>query len=166
MTPRTWRPSAVSIEIGHLARSGIRRPAPRSFRASFDHLDQAEGADVRLADVDDFLRRAGLDELGQHLAAVVFRVLDLAVQLAVGEGAGAAFAELHVRFRVQLALAPEAPGVDRALAHDLAALDDDGRRPICARISAGQQAAGADADHHRALEAGWAASAAPSATNL
>ena len=30
-----------------------------------DHRDQAESADMRLADVEDFLRRAGFDELGR-----------------------------------------------------------------------------------------------------
>ena len=63
------------------------------------------------ADVDDLFRRAGLDELFQHLAAMEVGVLDLAVQLAVREGAGAALAELDVRFGVQRVLAPQAPGV-------------------------------------------------------
>jgi hypothetical protein len=55
-----------------------------------------EGADVGLGDVEDFRRCAGLDELGQHLAAAMAGVLDLAVELAVGKGAGAAFAELDI----------------------------------------------------------------------
>ena len=50
-----------------------------------DHADEAEGADVRMREVKDFLRRAGLDELGQHLAPEEARVLDLAVELAVGK---------------------------------------------------------------------------------
>ena len=33
-----------------------------------DHADQPERADVRLADVEDLVRRAGLDELVEHLA--------------------------------------------------------------------------------------------------
>ncbi len=45
------------------------------------------------------------------------RILDLAVELAVREGAGTAFAELHVRFRMQGVLAPEVPSVFRAFAH-------------------------------------------------
>ncbi len=71
-----------------------------------DHLNQPERADVRPRLEQDVLRRAGLDELVQYLAAVVLRVLDLAVELAVGEGTGTALAELHVRFRIQHALAP------------------------------------------------------------
>jgi hypothetical protein len=66
----------------------------------------------------------------------VARVADLAPELAVAEGAGAAFAELHVRLGVQHFLAPQAPGVLGALAHGLAALQHDGRKPICASTSA------------------------------
>ena len=62
-----------------------------------------------LLTIQDFLRRAGLDELGQHLAAVVVRVLDLAVELAVGKGAGTAFAELHVRFGIEHASCARSP---------------------------------------------------------
>ena len=38
----------------------------------------------------------------------------------------AAFAELHIRFRVQLALSPQAPSVFGALSHRRAAFDHDG----------------------------------------
>ena len=50
---------------------------------AFDHLHQLEGADVRVRDVEDLGRRAGLDEFFHHLAAEKARVLDLAVELAV-----------------------------------------------------------------------------------
>ncbi len=60
------------------------------------HAREAEGADVRLADVEDLLRRAGPHELVHDLATEELRILDLAVELAVGEQARAAFAELHV----------------------------------------------------------------------
>ena len=115
----------------------------------FDHLDQAEGADVRLADVHDLFRCAEAHELGQDLAAVMVGVLDLAVQLAVREGAGAAFAELHVRLGIELALAPEAEGVDGALAHDLAALEDDRIQAHLGQHQRHEQAAGAGADYDR-----------------
>ena len=113
-----------------------------------DHLDEAERADVRLADVQDFFRRARLHELIQHLAAVVLRILDLAVQLAVREGAGAAFAELHVRLRVQLALAPEAERVDGALAHDLAAFQHERLEAHLRQDQRHEQAARTHADDH------------------
>jgi hypothetical protein len=114
-----------------------------------DHADQAEGADVRLGHVEDFFGRTGLHKLGQHLAREVARVADLAPQLAVAEGAGAAFAELHVRFGVQHALAPQAPGVLGALAHRLAALQHDGAQAHLGQDQRGKDAAGAEADDHR-----------------
>ena len=77
------------------------------------------------------------------------RVLDLAVELAVGEGAGAAFAELHVRLRVEHALAPQAPGVLGALAHCLAALQDDRPEAHLRQHQAGEEAARPEADDHR-----------------
>ncbi len=104
---------------------------------------------MRLGEIEDFRRRAGLDELRQHLAAVVVRVLDLAVQLAVGERAGAAFAELHIRFRVQLAPAPQAPGVIGALANHLAALQKDRAKAHLRQDQSREQAAGAGSDHDR-----------------
>jgi hypothetical protein len=114
------------------------------------HADQAEGADVRLGHVEDLFRRAGLDELGQHLAREVARVADLAPQLAVAEGAGAAFAELHVGLRVQHAAAPQAPGVLGALAHRLAALQHDRPQAHLRQHQRGEDAAGPEADDHRA----------------
>lgn len=101
----------------------------------FHHADEAERADVRPAQIQDVVRRTGLDEFVQHLAAIVVRILDLAVQLAVGERPGPAFAELHVGFGVEHALAPQAEGVLGAFAHGLAAFRMMGRKPICARIS-------------------------------
>jgi hypothetical protein len=115
-----------------------------------DHADQAEGADVRLADVQDLFGRAGLDELGEHLAGQVTRVGDLAPELAVGEGAGAALAKLHVGLGVQLALAPQAPGVLGALAHRLAALQHDRAQAHLRQDQRGEDAAGAEADDDRA----------------
>ena len=131
--PKRYSPPSASIVRAH----------------AFDHRHQAERADMRLGDVEDFLRRAGLDELGQHLAAEVMRVLDLAVELAVGERAGAAFAELHVRFRIEHRLAPQAPGVLGALAHHLAALEDDRTEAHLRQHQGGEQSARPGADHHR-----------------
>ncbi|MNS97549.1 hypothetical protein D3C72_1318860 [compost metagenome] len=115
-----------------------------------DHADQAEGADMRACLVQDVFRRAGAHELVEHLAAIVLGVLDLAVQLAVRERARAAFAKLHVRLGVEHALAPQAEGVPGALAHFLAALQDDRAEARLRQDQAGQQAARAHADHHRA----------------
>ena len=90
------------------------------------------------------------DEFLHDLAAEVARVLDLAVELAVAEGAGAAFAELHVRLRIELVLAPQAPGVSGALAHGLATFQNDGPKTHLRQHQSGKDAAGAEADDHRA----------------
>ncbi len=64
---------------------------------------------MRMRFGENVFRRAGLHELGQHLATQMPRILDLAVEFAVAERARAAFAELHVRFRIEHRLAPQAP---------------------------------------------------------
>ena len=77
------------------------------------------------------------DEFGQHLAAQMARILDLAPELPVRERAGAAFAELNVRFGMQDALAPQAPRCPSS-AREPPCRDRGsiGRRPTSARISA------------------------------
>ena len=117
----------------------------------FHHFHQAEGANVRVGGVQNFGRRTGIDKLLQHLAPQVARVFDLAVELAVGKRPGAAFTKLHVAFGVELALAPQAPGVLRALAHGLATLEHDGLEAHLRQHQRGKNAAGAKAHHHGAL---------------
>ena len=114
-----------------------------------DHADQPEGADVRLGDVGDLLGRAGLDELLDHLAREMARVADLAPELAVGKGAGAALAELDVRFGIEHAAPPQAPGVAGALAHGAAALEDDRAEAHLRQQQGGEESAGPEADDHR-----------------
>jgi len=109
---------------------------------------------VRLADVKNLGRCAGLDEFGEHLARAPGRILDLAVELAVGKGTGAALAELDIGFGIELALAPQPPGVLGALAHGLAAFQDQGPEAHLRQQQAGKQAAGTGTDYHRALR-GW-----------
>src|ERR1700681_1739652 len=72
-----------------------------------DYSGETKGTDVGFVDVHDFVRRAGAHELVHHFAAVELRVLDLAVELSVGEQAGATLAELHVGFWGQGFLAPQ-----------------------------------------------------------
>src|SRR6185369_10058381 len=116
---------------------------------AFHYLHQAEGADVRLVDVEDLGGRSGGDELGEHFASAVPGVFDLAVELAVRKGAGSAFAELDVRFRIEVPFAPEAEGVDGALADLLAALEDDRPEARLGQEKAGEETAGAGADDDR-----------------
>ena len=100
-TPSTW--PVLDEQVGdpaleaHLAAERDDLLAHRR-----DDAGEAEGADVRLADVEDLRRRAGAHEFVHHLAAVELRILDLAVELAVGEQARAALAELHVGLRRQV----------------------------------------------------------------
>ncbi|MCY1173122.1 hypothetical protein D9M73_132750 [compost metagenome] len=111
---------------------------------------------MRFVDVEDLVRRASPDELFQHLAAVVLRVLDLAVELAVGECPRAALAELHVGFRVEHAFAPQAPGVLGALAYFGAALEDDRLEAHLRQQQPGENPARAEADDDRPhAQIGW-----------
>jgi len=117
---------------------------------TFHHGDQAEGADMGMGLGENFLGRAGLDEFVQHLAAQVAWILDLAVELAVAEGARAALAELDIGFGIEHRTAPQAPGVFGAFAHRLAALQDDGAEAGLGQDQGGEQAARPRAHHQRA----------------
>jgi len=107
-----------------------------------DHADEPERADVRLADEQDLFRRAGLDELGEHLAREVARVADLAPQLAVGEGAGPpspnctfdSGSSTPWRHRAQVSLVRSRTARPRS--------STIGRSPICARIKAANRPQG------------------------
>ena len=99
----------------------------------------------------DFRRRARFHELGQHLAVEISRVLDPAVELAVGERPGAAFTELDVGFGVEHAAPPQVPRVLGPLAHDLAAIEDDRPESHLRQDQPGEQSARSRADDHRPL---------------
>ena len=100
----------------------------------------------------DFGRRARLDEFGQHLAVEVARILDPAVELAVGKGARAALAKLDVRFGVEHAAPPQIPRILGALAHHLAAIEDDRAEPHLREDQSDEQTARPRADDDGALD--------------
>ncbi|PAV73697.1 hypothetical protein WR25_23453 [Diploscapter pachys] len=102
---------------------------------------------VRLG--QDFLGRARFHELGQHLAVEMARILDPAVKLAVRERTRPALTELDVRFGVELATPPQTPGILGALAHHLAAIDDDRAESHLGEDQAREQATRPRPDHHR-----------------
>ena len=79
-------------------------------------------------------------------------VLDPAVELAVGKGAGAALAELDVGFGVEHAAPPQAPRVLGPFANHLAAVEDDRPEAHLRQDQAGEQAARAGADDDRPLD--------------
>ena len=66
------------------------------FAHLFHHTDQTKRTDVRFTHVHDFRRRAGFYKFAHHLPAQMARILDLAVELAIGKCTRAAFAELHI----------------------------------------------------------------------
>ncbi len=103
---------------------------------------------MRFTHIQDFRRGIGFDKFVQHLATVMLRILHLAVELAVGESAGTAFAELYIRFRMQFPLAPQTERILRALAHHLAAFQDDRPKTHLRQDQAGKEATWTGADHH------------------
>ena len=66
----------------------------------FHHIHQFKGTNMGFTYIFDFRRRARRHKLVQHLAAIMFAVFYLAIQLAVRKGTCAAFTKLHVRLRV------------------------------------------------------------------
>jgi hypothetical protein len=146
--PRT-RPASIATSSTRAAEADLAAQRLDLGAHGFDHGHQLEGADVRLADIEDFRRRAGLDEFGEHLAPAPARVLDLAVELAVGKGAGAALAELDVRFRIELPLRqrPQVSWVRSRTALPRSRISGEAH---LRQQQAGEEAAGPGADHHRA----------------
>src|SRR5882757_6865124 len=94
-----------------------------------NHSSEPECTDVRLADIHYFFRRARTHKLVHHPAPIEFRILDLAVELAVGEQSGTALAKLHVGFRCENIFAPQRPGIGSTAAHVAATLQHDGFEP-------------------------------------
>jgi hypothetical protein len=66
---------------------------------------------MRFGDVDDLFGSACFDEFSDDFATVEFRIFDLAVELAIREGASPTFTELYVGLRIEYVFAPELPGV-------------------------------------------------------
>ena len=94
---------------------------------------------------------AGRHQFLEHLADDCLRFAHLAIELAVGEGAGSTFSKLGIRFRVERLLSvPEAEGIAAALLHGLAALQQQGPQAHLGQQEGGEVAAGACPHHHRA----------------
>ncbi len=143
-------PSVVEEQVDHLVFEPD-FPAQRDdlFADRRHHPREPERSDVGLADVQNLFGRAGANELLHDFAAVEPRVLDLAVQLAVGKQPGAALPELHVRFRGQRVLAPQPPRVLGSPSHLPPALEDDGPESHLGEEQRGKDAAGAEPDDQR-----------------
>ena len=106
---------------------------------------------MRVRLIQNFFRCARQNKLVHHLATQVAWVFDLAVELAVRERARTAFTKLHIGLGLQQVLAPQAPGVLRALTHRLTALQHDGLEAHLRQDHRRKNAAGAKAHDHGAL---------------
>ena len=115
---------------------------------AFNDGDEAEGADVGFAAGQDLFGGAGLDKRGEQFAGQVAGIFYAAVELAVGEGAGATLTELDVGFGVEDGSAPQAPGVLGAFADQLAAFKDEGTEAHFGEGKGGEKTAGTGADDH------------------
>ena len=139
-------------QIGHtLFKADLATQSGDLFADVLHHLDQLEGANVRVRCKQDVGWGPRFDEFIHHFAAQMARVFDLAVELAVTECACAAFAKLHIALWVQLLLAPQAPGVFGALAHRFATLQHDGFEAHLRQTQRGKHAARPKTHHHRAF---------------
>ena len=115
------------------------------------HRGQLEGADVGVVQGEDLRIGPGRHQLLQHLADVGGVLAHLAVELAVGEGAGAPLAELGIGAGIEAAAAlPEAEGVRGALLDRLAALQQQRPPAHLGQQQGGEVATGAGTHHHRA----------------
>src|SRR3989344_385420 len=137
----------IKDDVGNVSVEANLAAEFEDFLAKISHdLDQPQRADVLLADVNDFFQRARVHEVFQYLTDMMPAILDAGMELAVGERTRADLAELHVGFRIEVALAPEAPHVLRAVAHALAAFQNQRPEAHARQRQPGEQATGTGAD--------------------
>ena len=103
-------------------------------------------AHVGLGVDENVLRRAAGHQRLQNEA--VAEVLGAGVQLAVGEGAGAALAELDIGGQVQLSCGPEPLHVRLPLFHRAAPLQQDGPLAGPGQHQSGEESGGPGPRHH------------------
>ena len=85
---------------------------------------QLERADVGMVVSEDLCIGPTGHKLLQHLAAVVLGITHLAVELAIGKGAGTTLTELGIGFRIKATLPPPEPeGLTGAFLDLLATLE-------------------------------------------
>src|SRR5579872_534840 len=139
-------------QISHLALKAY-LPTQRHDLLAHRRYDACEaiGADVWLTGMQNLRRCTGSYELPQHLSAVELWVLDLAIQLTVGEQTRAALAELHVGFRGQRVLSPQGPGILRATPNFSPALQHYGPKACLRKNQGREQPAGTKTDDQRAF---------------
>ena len=144
---RAHNPAAVEDQARQLRLEADRSAVGNDRLAQvLHHGAQPVGADVRLREEANLLRRAHLAERLQHLAAA--RIVNARIQLAVGKRPRAALAELHVALGLQRAAAPKRLDV-AARASRLAALDHQRRKPRLRQPQRREQPRRPQPDHQR-----------------
>ena len=116
------------------------------------HLAEDVGAHMRAEGMGDVLRCAHLNKGVQYRANA--GVMSAGSQLAVGECACTALAELDVGGGVQLTGAPELLYFFRPFLHRCPSLQDDGGDAVPSQIQGGKQTGWPHAHHHGGLGAG------------
>ena len=113
------------------------------------HVHQHIGAYMGLGVIGDAFRGTVLVKLLQHPAHAL--VMGAGVQLAVGKGAGAALAELHVILRVQRAALTEGLHRSSPLLHSLPPFQHDGPCSGPGQHQGREHTRRSKAHHHRPL---------------
>jgi len=106
---------------------------------------QPIGADMRLGQEQDLRRSAQQHQLLEDRSAA--GIPDAGGQLAVGECAGAAFAELDIRLWIQRAAAPEAGNILLPPFHRLAPFDQQWTQTGQRQVQGGKKPGRAGADY-------------------
>ena len=89
-----------------------------------------------------------MNKFMQYLAPIKFGVFNLTPKLAIGKGASAAFAKLHIGFRVQGIFTPQTPGILRAFTHCLTALEHDWLKTHLCQQQSSENTARTKANYH------------------
>ena len=150
-TPRTC--PSVDFDVVHAAlEADLAAQRLYGFAHFLHHAHQAEGADVRFADVEDFFRRAGLDEFGpapfgrRCLGSLIWLYSLPSENVPAPPSPNCTLdsgLSTPCRHRPKVSLVRSRTALPRSRM--------SGRKPICARISPANKPAGPGADHHRAL---------------
>ncbi len=113
-----------------------------------NHIHKIIGADMGLRIHKDVARRSSRDELFED--ETIERAFRSGVQLPVGKRSGTAFAELDVRFRIEIAALSECLHSLQSLLNSLSALYKDGSHSRACKIERAKQTRRTSADNHRA----------------
>ena len=147
--------SVLDVQPGELmAKAHFGTQRDQLLSHGLHHQAENVGADVGLVGPLDVLRGPVLHKGAEHMGDA--GVIDASGELAVGEGAGASLAKLHVGAGVQLPGGPVGFHRLGALVHVAATLQYHGLQAGPGQGQSGEQSGGASTHHHRG-EGGGAA---------